>query len=241
VRVSARLDSDVLRVDVTSEPGRTVVRVVLPGFHFMGGGSADLKVQVPRGSRVNVSSVSAGVDVTGVQGDQHLRSVSGAISSNIEGDVAEVKTVSGDVRLKGSGKPGRLHVDTVSGDLHLEHAAGDVEAGTVSGSIEAHLDQVHSVRARTTAGSVRFEGTLLSGASLDAQTLSGQLRVRAHASDGYQYEVSTFSGHIDDCFNVAPERTSRYGSGERLQGTLGQGSAHVFIKSLSGTVDLCDR
>jgi hypothetical protein len=240
VHVAARLDNSAERVDVQSEQGRTVVRVVLPGLSFMSGGSADLNVQVPRGSRIDVSSVSATVKVTGIQGEQRLHSVSGDISADIDGEDAEIKTVSGDVRLRGSGRPGRLHVTTVSGDLHVEHAAGEVEAGTVNGSIEAHVDQASSVRASTTSGSMRFDGTLLADASLEAKTLSGQLRVRAQGTEGYQYDVSTFSGHIDDCFDRQPERTSRYSPGERLNGTVGAGHAHVSIRSMTGTVDLCD-
>jgi DUF4097 and DUF4098 domain-containing protein YvlB len=253
VHVEARLGGAVQRVEVTSEQGRTVVKVVLPAFSFgqmrrctqgagvcLGDASADLTVQVPRGSRVDVSSVSASVNVTGVQGDQRLRSVSGPIRTELGGDDAEVKTVSGDVRVHGSGRPVRLHVSTISGDVHVEHVAGELEAATVSGSIEARVDLARQVRARTTSGSLSFAGGLVADASLDVQTLSGQLQVRAQGADGYQYDVSTFSGHIGDCFNVQPERTSRYGPGERLHGTVGQGSAHVSIKSLSGTVDLCD-
>jgi len=96
------------------------------------------------------------------------------------------------------------------------------------------------VRVRTTSGSINFEGALSSGAQLEAQTLSGGLHVRVRGAGGYQYEASTFSGHITNCFNVEAERTSQYGPGERLHGTLGAGGAHVSLKSLSGAVNLCD-
>jgi hypothetical protein len=37
--------------------------------------------------------------------------------------------------------------------------------------------------------------------------------------------MSTFSGHIEHCFDRQPERTSRHGPGEHLSGTLGAGRA----------------
>jgi DUF4097 and DUF4098 domain-containing protein YvlB len=238
VRVEGRLDSGVERVDVSSETGRTVVKVVLPGSLSFGSGSAELRVSVPRGSTLDVSSISAGV--TGVQGDQHLRSVSGSINTEFAGQEAELKTVSGDLFVRGNGKPARLRANTISGDLRLENAGGDVEAGTVSGSLNAHVDPAVTVRVRTTSGTINLEGLLYSGARLEAQTLSGELHVRAGGGGGYQYEASTFSGHIANCFNVLPERTSQYGPGERLHGTFGPGSGQVTLKTLSGGITLCD-
>src|SRR5438477_3767486 len=54
VNVRGELDEGVERVDVTSEHGRTVVKVVLPhaGHH----GDAELRVKVPKESEVDVSA-----------------------------------------------------------------------------------------------------------------------------------------------------------------------------------------
>src|SRR5437660_605123 len=93
----------------------------------------------------------------------------------------ELKSVSGNVKLKGHGQPARLHVSTVSGDVHLEHGAGELEAGTVSGTLVVSLDSARSVRARSTSGDVHFEGKLARGADFDATSVSGDLNVRASA------------------------------------------------------------
>src|SRR5437667_147500 len=121
VNVRGELDEGVERVDVTSEHGRTVVKVVLPhtGHH----GDAELRVKVPKESEVDVSAVSAEVTTSGVLGEQRLSAVSGDITAEFAGDL-EVKTVSGEVKLKGHGQPARLHVSSVSGDVRLEHGAG---------------------------------------------------------------------------------------------------------------------
>jgi DUF4097 and DUF4098 domain-containing protein YvlB len=240
VSVHAELEEGVERVDVASEGGRTVIKVVLPhssGRH----GEARLRVQIPKGSELDVSAVSADVTSSGVQGMQRLNAVSGDVSAELYGGDLELKTVSGDVHLKGHGQPARLHVSTVSGDMHLEHGAGDLEAGTVSGSLVATLDTARSVRVRTTSGDLRFDGRLTHGASFDASTVSGDLNVRASADGGYAYEVSSFSGDITDCFGAKAERASQYGPGTVLQGTRGEGAGHVRLKTMSGDVQLCDR
>lgn len=238
VSVHAGVGAGVERVDVSSEHGRTVVKVVLP--HMGHGGEADLQVKVPKESELQVSAVSADVTTLGVLGVQRLNSVSGNISAEIAGSDIELKSVSGDVKLKGHGQPARLHVGAVSGDIRLEHGAGDLEAGTVSGSMVISLDSARSVHLRTTSGDLHFEGQLARGADFDANTVSGDLNVRASSEAGYNYEVSTFSGDLRNCFGAeAIER--HHGPGHRLEGTRGQGGGQVHLKSMSGDIQICDR
>jgi DUF4097 and DUF4098 domain-containing protein YvlB len=240
VSVHAELDAGVERVDVSSDGGRTTIKVIV-AHSSSDGGEARLQVKIPKDSELNVSAVNADLTSSGVLGVQHLSAVSGNITAELGGADGELKTVSGDLRLKAHGRPARLHVSTVSGDVYLEHGAGDLEASTVNGTLILSLDAARSVRARTTAGDVRFEGKLTRGATLEASTVSGDLNVRASAEDGYAYEVSSFSGDITDCFNASPERVSKYGPGSRLEGTRGEGAGHLRLKTMSGDVQLCDR
>lgn len=237
VSVRAQLGAGVERVDVTSDRGRAVVKVVLP--HPGHGGDADLHIKVPKESEVTVSAVSADVSTSGLLGMQRLNSVSGDISAELAGSDLEAKSVSGDVKLKGHGQPARLHVSSVSGDVRLDHGAGDLEAGTVSGTLVVSLDSAHSVRLRSTSGDLHFEGKLTRGADLDATTVSGDLSVRASADGGYNYEVSSFSGEISNCFGAEP--TEHHYTGHRLEGTRGDGAGRVHLKAMSGEIQLCDR
>jgi hypothetical protein len=240
VSVHADLDTGVERVELSSEGPRTTIKVILPHASSHGG-EARLQVKIPKDSELDVSTVNADVTTTGVLGVQHLSAVSGNIAAELAGADVELKTVSGDLRLKGHGQPARLHVSTVSGDIHLEHGAGDLEASTVNGTVIVSLDSARGVRARTTSGDLRFEGKLTRGASFEASTVSGDLNVRASADGGYSYEVSSFSGDITDCFNVSPEHVSKYAPGSRLEGTRGEGAGHVRLKTMSGDIQLCDR
>jgi hypothetical protein len=57
-----------------------------------------------------------------------------------------------------------------------------------------------------------------------------------------EYEASSFSGDIHNCFGVQSERTSQYGPGSRLTGTRGSGGgARMRVKTMTGEIDLCDK
>ena len=239
VSVHADIPQGADKVKISSDRGRTTITVQFPNFSFDANG-VRLKVRVPRASEVDVTGVSADVSTTELSGVQRLKSVSGSIRADIAQADVEAKTVSGDVMLRGQGKPGELHLTTISGSIHLDHGAGDVEANTTSGDIRMHIDQGRSVRLRTINGDVHLNGSLVKDADVDAQTVSGDVKMHAAAEMGYEYEVTTFSGDIGNCFSVEADK-SRHGPGQRLSGTLGKGNAHVRIKTMNGDIQLCDK
>jgi DUF4097 and DUF4098 domain-containing protein YvlB len=239
VSVQASLGSGVDHVDVISDHGHILIKVVLPTFSAHSGG-ADVRVQIPAGSELDVTTVSADVNSHGVQGVQRLKTVSGAVHADIAQSDIDAKTVSGDVVLRGAGRPAQLHLTTISGDIRLDHGAGELEATSVSGTLTLSMDETQSVRLRTTSGDQHFAGKLLKGANVDGESVSGDVKINAAAELGFEYEARSFSGDISDCFHTEPERTSEYGPGKRLAGSRGQASAHVRLKTMSGDIQLCD-
>jgi len=242
VSVTANLERDSQRLEVKSDRGRTSVRVTHgPGGFVDGGGDVRLVVHVPRESEVNASSVSADIASSSVTGAQHLQSVSGEIDAELGAGTNEVKSVSGAIHLRGSGAgSGSLRVTDVSGEVKVSKLAGDLEATTISGDLDAQVAAAHSVRVHTTSGDLELNAGLERDGTIEAETVSGDQHIAASAPAGFQYEVRTFSGEINDCFGQRSERTSEYGPGRRLDGARGAGNGHVRIKSLSGDVSLCD-
>jgi hypothetical protein len=242
VAVNGELGPEVDHVEVTSSGSHTVVRVVTKPHVSLGWGRDEthLRVQVPKDSQLELSSVSGNVTSAGVQGAQRLRSVSGDITADIGPADIEAKSVSGNVKLRGHGQPARLHVSSVSGNIEVKHAAGELETNTVSGEITAELDPARAAHARSTSGDISFEGRLMRGADFDAQSVSGDLKVRANSEDGFDYEAQSLSGDIKNCFNAEVERTSQYGPGHKLSGKRGAGAAHVHLRSMSGDLEICD-
>ncbi len=245
VSVKADLGSSSQKVEVTNERGHVSVRVEGPeGGRLFGGffGSSEAKLQVwvPRTSELDVMAVSADITSKGMLAAQQLHSVSGDIQADVGGADNDIKTVSGDIKLRGNAQPGHFRINSVSGGLTLENAAGDLEAVSISGELSAQLAPANNVHLHTTSGNIDLTGRLSPGASVSAETVSGEVNLRDSAQNGYQYEARSFSGDIDDCFGKPAERSSEFGPGKHLIGTLGAGGAKVRISTLSGDVSLCD-
>jgi DUF4097 and DUF4098 domain-containing protein YvlB len=240
VRVTGDLGSGVERLDLETSGGRTVVKVVLPRGNSHDG-EADIEVSVPRNSSVEVSAVSADVSSRGVLGTQRLKSVSGEVTADIAGDESEVRSVSGDVTVRGSGKPMRLRVSSVSGNLDLTNAAGSLDVVTVSGDARVQMGDTSDVRGRTTSGSLEVRGKLTRDGRVDVEGVSGDITLRLSAPGGFSTEIESFSGDIEGCLADNVERVSKYGPGSRLTIRTVESGARVRAKTLSGDIDICDR
>jgi len=249
VAVHAELGADTLELSVSSDPGHTQVRIDgyqgHPGnlAHLFGEAraKAQLRVQVPRASRLSVTSVSADIRSTGVSGPQHLQAVSGRIEADVFAAPVEARTVSGDIRLLGDGQAAQIGATSVSGDVRLGKGAGDVQATSISGKLQLEVNPAANLTLRTTSGDMRIEGALTPKAKLNMNTISGHVDLQAAAPGGLSYDVNSFSGNIDDCFGQQAEHASSYGPATRLTGTRGGGAASLRIRTLSGDVSFCDR
>jgi len=241
VQVIGHLGDDVERLDVESGGSRTFVKVVLPRGNSHDG-EAVIEVRVPKASSVEVSAVSADVSSHGVLGTQRLKSVSGEITADIAGDESEVKSVSGDVTVRGSGKPLSLRMSSVSGNLDLLNAAGKLDVVTVSGDARVTMGEASEVRGRTTSGEFELRAKLTPDGRVDLEGVSGDMTLRLSAPGGLSTEIESFSGDIEGCLADNVERVSKYGPGVRLNVRAAEtGGARVRAKTLSGSIDICDR
>jgi DUF4097 and DUF4098 domain-containing protein YvlB len=241
VRVTGQLDEGVQRLDVeTAGSGRVVVKVVLPRGNVQDG-EANLDVQVPKNSTVEVSAVSADVSSRGVLGTQRLNSVSGEVSADVAGDNSSVRSVSGDITVRGGGKPVALRISSVSGNIDASNLAGKLDLVTVSGDARAQVGEASDIRGRTTSGDLELRARLVRDGRVDVEAVSGDMELKIAAADGVALEIESFSGDIVGCLAKGVERVSKYGPGKRLNYRSGDAGARVRAKTLSGDVDICDR
>jgi len=238
VEVTGQLGEGVERLDFTTQDKVTRIKVVLPE-HSHHVEDTDLVVSVPKGSRVSVNTVSADIKVQDVLGAQRLQSVSADIHTVAGSEDVECRTVSGDVKVDGSGKHGLLTVTTVSGDATALKVAGEVNASTVSGNLVLGLGQTERSRLRSTSGDMTLAMRLATDGKVDAESISGDVRVNLVGGSDAEYDISTFSGEIKNCFGPKAAPTSEYTPGKELHFQQGQGSARIRIKTLNGDVDLC--
>lgn len=241
VHVSGELGSGVERLVFESSGKRTVVKVMLKkGYHRGGNGETDLNIRVPKGSRLDVNTVSAEITAQDVTGAQRLQSVSGDISTETSAE-ADLKTVSGTISLRGNGQSSQLDLTTVSGDAVVTRIAGEVTVSTVSGSLELTLDKLTRAKLRTTSGDLSVSARLDPNARIDAETISGQLTLDFKGGVDAQIEAESFSGDIESCSGPKAKSTQEYGPGSELRYTEGKGTGRISVSSLSGDINLCTR
>lgn len=238
VRVQADLEEGVERLDVQGGKGRTLVNVVVPGNRNYTA-SADLLVEVPRGSTLLVKTVSADQTIADVRGVQRLQAVSGSINTQVWGEEFSVKTISGDVTVLGHKMPAVANVNTVSGDATLSNIAGELTVETVTGDMEISMPTLTRGRIQTTNGDLHLQTTLARDARLDAEAINGDLRFVLRRPVDAEFDIETFNGEIDNCFGPKSERTSEFAPGNALRFKEGDGNARVRIKTLNGGVEIC--
>ncbi len=242
VELTARLTGDDQSLEVEESGSGISISVNQPERGARGSAAAAmLELRVPAGNRLQISSVSADIDVAGVNAEQRLQSVSGDITVEDFGAQLKVGSVSGDLQLRGRGVDGRTDVSSVSGDVRLANAAGSLHASIVSGDFSVDGGQFSQLRLNAVSGDISGTITLLPDARLEGNAVSGSLQVQLQADVEARFDLQSFSGSIDDCDGHQAARESRFGPGQRLTFSRGKGGAQVRAQTMSGRISICYR
>ncbi len=240
VEVKARFSGNVERVEVLSDKGRTTIKVILPRSS-MRSGEADLADSGAQAER-----------------SRHLGRERGCVAPSAcsaRSDSRRSAAMSGpSLRRTSKARPSAAICDSRASPSRATCASrrsaamctsiaavADVEVTSVSGDLLLDVSSVTTVRTRTTSGDLSLRGALARDGSVEAETISGDVTVRVKPVAGFQYEATSFSGTIGNCFGRHAENTSAHGPGTRLNGTAGDGRGRVRVKSMSGDVAICDR
>ena len=238
VEVTGELGDGTENLEFTKAEKLTRIKVIVPKRSY-NVDDTDLVVKVPAGSVLSVNVVSADIIVRGVRGSQRLQAVSGDVRTESSGEDVECRTVSGDVTVAGSGEKGLVSITTVSGDATATRVAGEVNGNTVSGSFDFGAGEISRSRLRSTSGDLSLTGQLGPDARLDAESISGDVRLDFAGSVAGQFDVSTFNGEIRNCFGPKAQRTDEYAPGRELRFQEGAGAARVRVKTLNGDIGIC--
>ncbi len=198
-----------------------------------------LVIKVPASASLDLSAVSANIDVTGLRGSALIEaeSVSGEVSVRAAAERIELSSVSGDVSFEG--EAGRADLETVSGDLRATGVSGDVSVETVSGSAIVRGGVVTEFEAAAVSGDIDFDGALVTGGRMDVESMSGDVSITLPAGTGARVTSETFSGSLRNDFGLKVEDED--GPGSTMNGKFGSGEATIEIESFSGDVELRQR
>ncbi|MFY9930190.1 MAG: DUF4097 family beta strand repeat-containing protein [Streptosporangiaceae bacterium] len=181
--------------------------------------SAAVTVIVPRKCATQVGVVSATAVMSGISSRASVKSVSGGITLDaIAGDI-DANTVSG--ALEAQGINGKLNFNSVSGDLTLADGWLErLDANAVSGDVTADID-------------------LDPLGGMNVTTVSGGVTLRLQAEADAQVNLHSMSGDVRSEFAELKRVTAP--ASRSVSGSLGAGSGHVSVTTMSGRVMLLRR
>jgi len=238
VQVTGTLGDKVEELILERNDDRVLVKVKVPR-NSHGKIASELVIHIPEMSSLDVSAVSADIDVEGVAGEQSLQSVSGDIDTETgEHDVA-CESVSGDIEIAGESDDAETSAGTVSGDISLSNISGAVEAGTVSGDVTIDGGSFDRAAAESVNGDIQFVASLRKGGKLAVESVNGDVDIDFSNDVSAEFDIETFNGDIDNCFGPEAERTSRYAPGLELSFEADGGDGRVDISTLNGDIDIC--
>ena len=242
VKISGTLGDGVEKLIVEGDRQKLVVKVQYPKNSGWGGtksGPTDLVLTVPVRAELQIDSVSADVDVSGVAPAKlSIDSVSGdvAVAGAAPREI-DVETVSGNVRMTVNSND--VEVQSVSGNLTLRgRMAGDVKTETVSGDIDVVVngESVHELTANTVSGDADIRTALASGGEIKLESVSGDLLLVMPKDLSAQVNGKSFSGDLK-----APGATinrPKHGPGASFSTRYGSGDGEINIETFSGSAEV---
>ena len=241
VKISGSLGEGVEKLIVEGDRGNLVVRVQYPKNSGWGGnktGPTDLVLLVPLRAELDIESVSADVDVSGVApATLSIESVSGNVVLAGAPREVDVETVSGDQRLTVNSAD--VQAESVSGDLVLRgRMNGEINTETVSGNIDVIVngERVSELSANTVSGDADIRAGLASKGEIKLESVSGDLVLVLPKDVSAEVRGSSFSGDLSapGANIIKPE----HGPGSSFSTRYGSGDGEINIETFSGSAQV---
>ncbi|QJR34093.1 DUF4097 family beta strand repeat-containing protein [Gemmatimonas groenlandica] len=199
---------------------------------------ATLELDLPRNVRLVISTASADVDVSGIDGDVEIRTTSGDVGLDDISGRLTLETLSGDVRLGGRSGPAR--VTTMSGDITLRGVRDEANVHTTSGDVMLGMERAARVEVESISGDITFDGNTTDDARLQLTTHSGDVTLRLPETARGSMDVSTFNGDLtaSGSLTLMPNSltSSRSERAVRRYEIGGGGSTRFTISTFNGDV-----
>jgi DUF4097 and DUF4098 domain-containing protein YvlB len=136
--------------------------------------SADIRADVPL-ERVDLKTASGDIELESVE-TLEVKSASGDLQIERVGRALSFSSASGDLMVPGS-VTGSISISTASGDVDIDDADGNVAISTASGDTRLRRFTGRSATFKSMSGSVDIGIPHRTEVSLDANLLSGSLRL----------------------------------------------------------------
>jgi DUF4097 and DUF4098 domain-containing protein YvlB len=241
VEITGSLAGDAERLDVEREGNTINIRVLKKEASVHWISETDLTVKIPLANGVGVAAVGADVKISGINGEQRVQTVSGNVEAEVAAADVEFKSLSGDLKIHGTGASPHSTLSTVSGGIKVREVGGEFDMDTVSGTVALDLGTVHRVKLKSISGDLTAGGRLDRDARIDVSSVSGDMHMRFLGSESADIIINSFSGDITPCFGNVAVIHPAHGPGVSWQYDPPNSSADIHAKSLSGDIVICNK
>lgn len=246
VRIDGSLGKGVEKLEIVGDRGRLAVRVKYPnrngGRGFLSRNDQTeptrLRLMVPLRADLEVASVSASIDVTGMASRElSIDSVSGDVTVAAAPAEIDIDTVSGDLFV--TVNSGNVSLESVSGDIRLRgRLDGEVSVETVSGDIGVVSVEsaIRRLSGATVSGDVAIDTALAANGRIQIESVSGDIEMALPKTLSANVSGESFSGDL-----TAPGATvnrPKRGPGSSFERRYGSGEGDVSIETFSGDARL---
>lgn len=192
-----------------------------------------IRVSVPAWLAVEISGPEFDAEVRGVTGGVKLQVGEGdLVIRDVEGDIV-ARTLNGEITIRNA--RGRIEVFSGDDDVTLENVEGDVKVEAIDGDLELLGIRGGKVEASTVDGSINFTGSIIQDGDYYLATHAGDIYVSLWEPVHAELLITAYEGEVSSDFRM---RVSRYGEGEQLRFTVGDGGARVVVEAFDGDVEI---
>jgi hypothetical protein len=241
VKIAGTLGDGVEKLVIEGDRQHLVVRVQYPDHSGWGGnktGPTDLQLMVPLRAELEIDSVSADIDVSGVAPAKlSIDSVSGDVVVAAAPKEINVETVSGDLRLTVNSAD--INAQSVSGEMRLHgRMNGDIDAETVSGNIDIVVngERVRELSVNTVSGNADIRTALAANGEISLESVSGNLSLSMPRNLSARVRAESFSGSLKA--PGASVQKPEYGPGSSFIHRYGGGDGEIGMETFSGNAEL---
>ncbi len=125
-------------------------------------------------------------------------------------------------------------IETMNGPIEIANAHGRVTAKSMNGRVEARGLRDEAQLSSVNGGVEASFDSVVPRQDIVLETVNGGIVLHLPAEAGVELTASTVNGSITNDFGPAP-RSERW-IGEKLETTIGDGSARVRLKTTNGAV-----
>ena len=208
LKYSAVQEGDLVKIEVKPDQQS---EGFLHGFSRQHSG-ANIEVTVPVATSVDLATSNGPVELQGTEGGGAVQTKNGPI---------RVENFKGDLNARTKNAP--ITVKTLSGSAELYSSNSRVSIEDAHGRFDA----------RTTNGSIKFQGSLEPKSHNRLSSSNGNIKVALDAEPSFKLKAATVNGRVR-C--EVPGFVAAVEKRQELEGTVGAGETELIAKTVNGSI-----